>query len=130
MKKTLLTATALVLSLAAARPATAQSAAPATCDSVSADCVKLSAAADSALREVERAATELAKAVEQTVRQTANNPELRLSAMKLAAGALAVAQQALVQNAHTMEKMLAEAARQIASAQAALEARSEAAGKP
>lgn len=50
--------------------------------------------------------------------------------MKLAAGALAVAQQTLIQNADTLERMLAEAGRQIASAQAALEARAEAAKKP
>ena len=82
------------------------------------------------MRDLERAAAELARAVEQTVRQTANNPELRITAMKLAAGALAVAQQTLVQNADTLERLLAEASRQIASAQAALEARSEAAKKP
>ena len=132
MKTILLLSTAAILSAAGARSADAQSA-PAertVCDSVPADCVKLSAAADSALREVERAATELAKAVEQTVRQTANDPQLRITAMKLAAGALAVAQQALIQNADTLERMLAEASRQIASAQAALEARAEATKKP
>ena len=132
MKPILLLSTAIVLALAFAPSAEAQSTpTPRTaCDSVPADCVRLSAAADSAVRELERAATELAKAVEQTVRQTANNPELRLQAMKLAAGALAVAQQTLVQNADMLERMLAEAARQIASAQAALEARTEAAKKP
>lgn len=135
MKKILLLSTAVLLSAAGARSADAQSASPApsaraACDSVPADCVKLSAAADSALRELERAATELAKAVEQTVRQTANDPQVRITAMKLAAGALAVAQQTLVQNADTLERMLAEAARQIASAQAALEARAEATKKP
>lgn len=132
MKTILLLSTAVILSAAGARSADAQSA-PAertACDSVPADCVKLSAAADSALRELERAATELAKAVEQTVRQTANDPQVRITAMKLAAGALAVAQQALIQNADTLERMLAEASRQIASAQAALEARAEATKKP
>ena len=134
MKPILLLSTAVVLALASAPSAEAQSTPTPTprtaCDSVPADCVRLSAAADSAVRELERAATELAKAVEQTIRQTANNPELRLQAMKLAAGALAVAQQTLVQNADMLERMLAEAARQIASAQAALEARTEAAKKP
>jgi hypothetical protein len=132
MKTILLLSTAVILSAAGARSADAQSA-PAeriVCDSVPADCVRLSAAADSALRELERAATELAKAVEQTVRQTANDPQIRITAMKLAAGALAVAQQALIQNADTLERMLAEASRQIASAQAALEARAEATKKP
>ena len=132
MKPILLLSAAVLLSAAGARSADAQSAPPArtACDSVPADCVKLSAAADSALRELERAATELAKAVEQTVRQTANDPQVRITAMKLAAGALAVAQQTLIQNADTLERMLAEAARQIASAQAALEARAEATKKP
>ena len=132
MKTILLLSAAAVLSAAGARPADAQSA-PAertVCDSVSTECIKLSAAADSAVRELERAATELAKAVEQTVRQTANDPQLRITAMKLAAGALAVAQQTLIQNADAMERMLAEAARQMASAQAALEARAEATKKP
>jgi hypothetical protein len=132
MKTILLLSTAVILSAAGARSADAQSA-PAgriACDSVPADCVKLSAAADSALRDLERAATELAKAVEQTVRETANDPQLRITAMKLAAGALAVAQQTLIQNAETLERMLAEASRQIASAQAALEARAEAGKKP
>ena len=132
MKTILLLSAAVILSAAGARSAAAQSAPAArtACDSVPADCVKLSAAADSALRELERAATELAKAVEQTVRQTANDPQVRITAMKLAAGALAVAQQALIQNADTLERMLAEASRQIASAQAALEARAEATKKP
>ncbi|MCR4339657.1 MAG: hypothetical protein NUW01_07195 [Gemmatimonadaceae bacterium] len=132
MKTILLLSTAVILSAAGASSADAQSA-PAervACDSVPTDCVKLSAAADSALRDLERAATELAKAVEQTVRQTANDPQLRITALKLAAGALAVAQQTLIQNADTLERMLAEASRQIASAQAALEARAEAAKKP
>ena len=132
MKTILLLSAAAVLSAAGARPADAQSA-PAertVCDSVATECIKLSAAADSAVRELERAATELAKAVEQTVRQTANDPQLRITAMKLAAGALAVAQQTLIQNADAMERMLAEAARQMASAQAALEARAEATKKP
>lgn len=132
MKTILLLSTAVILSVAGARSADAQ-AAPAeraACDSVPSDCVKLSAAPDSALREVERAATELAKAVEQTVRQTANDPQLRITALKLAAGALAVAQQTLIQNADTLERMLAEASRQMASAQAALEARAEATKKP
>jgi hypothetical protein len=128
MKPILLLSTAFVFALASAPSAEAQaSSTPRTaCDSVPAECVRLSAAADSAVRELERAATELAKAVEQTVRQTANNPELRLQTMKLAAGALAVAQQTLVQNADMLERMLAEASRQIALAQAALEARTEA----
>ena len=132
MRQIPLFAIALALTLAGARPVEAQasSSTRTACDSVAADCVRLSAAADSALRELERAATELGKAVEQTVRQTANNPELRLQTMKLAAGALAVAQQTLVQNADLLERMLSQAARQLATAQAALEARTEAAKKP
>lgn len=132
MKTILLLSAAVILSAAGAGSADAQSA-PAervACDSVATDCVKLSAAADSAVRELERAATALAKAMEQTVRQTANDPQLRITAMKLAAGALVVAQQTLIQNADTLERMLAEASRQIASAQAALEARAEATKKP
>lgn len=132
MKTILLLSTAAILSAAGARTADAQSvpAGRTACDSVATDCVKLSAAADSALRELERAATELAKAVEQTVRQTANDPQLRITALQLAAGALAVAQQTLIQNADTLERMLVEASRQMASAQAALEARAEATKKP
>ncbi len=125
MPKLLPLSVVLALSFAAARPAEAQSSTSqrTACDSLPSECVKLSASADSALRELERAAAQLGRAVEQTVRHTANNPELRISAMKLAAGALAVAQQTLMQNADVLERMLADAARQIASAQAALEAR-------
>lgn len=132
MKPILLLATAIAVTFASVPSAGAQSSPTSrtACDSVPADCVRLSASADSALRELERAASELARAVEQTVRQTANNPELRVQAMKLAAGALAVAQQTLVRNADLLERMLAEASRQIALAQAALEARTEAAKKP
>ena len=132
MKPILLLSTAIVLALASAKSADAQSA-PASrtaCDSLPAECARLSASADSAVRALERAATELAKAVEQTVRQTANNPELRLQTMRVAASALAVAQQTLIQNADLLERMLAEAARQLASAQAALEARAETTKKP
>src|SRR5688572_1773851 len=131
MKTILLLSTAVILSLAAASSAEAQASTRTTaCDSLPDDCRKLSASADSALRELERAAAELARAVEQTVRQTASNPELRLTAMKLAAGALAVAQQTLIQNADVLERALAEASRQIAAAQAALEARVETPKKP
>lgn len=132
MKRFLLFPAAVVLSLAGARPVEAQSPSPerTACDSVPTQCVKLSASADSALRDLERAAAELGKAVEQTVRQTANDPQLRITAMKLAAGALAVAQQTLIQNADTLERLLAEASRQIASAQAALEARAAATKQP
>jgi len=132
MPEILLFSVALALTLAGARPAEAQTPAAqrTACDSVPAECTRLSASADSALRDLERAASELAKAVEQTVRQTANNPELRLTAMKLAAGALAVAQQTLIQNADVLDRLLADAARQIASATAALEARAAATKLP
>lgn len=125
MPKLLLLSLILAISFAGARPAEAQSSASqrTACDSLPNECARLSASADSALRNLERAAADLGKAVEQTVRQTANNPEIRISAMRLAAGALAVAQHALIQNADTLERLLAEAARQIASAQAALETR-------
>lgn len=131
MRQILLLSTVLVLSIASARPAEAQSSAAsrATCDSLPAECV-LRASADSAVRQLERAATELARAVEQTVRTTANNPELRVSALKVASGALAVAQQTLVQNADLLERLLADAARHIAHAQATLEARVETPKKP
>lgn len=130
--KTIPFSTLLLLALASAPSAGAQmtGSARVACDSGGGECVKLSAAADSALRELERAAAQLAKTVEQSVRLTANDPQLRITAMKLAAGAVAVAHQALVQNLDVLERMLAEAARQIASAQAALEARAEAEKKP
>ena len=132
MRQIPLFAIALALTLAGATSSGAQ-ASPSSrtaCDSLPAECARLSASADSAVRQLERAAAELARAVEQTVRQTANNPELRISAMKLAAGALAVAQQTLIQNADVLERLLAEASRQIAQAQAALEARVETPKKP
>lgn len=132
MRQILLLSTALVLSIAAARPAEAQSSTTdrTACDSLPAECVRLGASADSAVRQLERAASDLARAVEQTVRTTANNPELRVTALKLAAGALAVAQQTLIQNADVLERLLADAARQIAHAQATLEARVETPKKP
>lgn len=132
MRKMLLLPVLLALALAHARPAEAQSPTVqrTACDSVPAQCAGLSASADSALRDLERAAADLAKAVEQTVRQTADNPELRITAMRLAAGTLAVARQTLVENADVLERMLAEAARQVASAQAALEARAATPAKP
>ena len=123
---------ALVLYFAAAKPAEAQSSTTTrtACDSLPAECARLGASADSAVRQLERAATELARAVEQTVRTTANNPELRVTALKLAAGALTVAQQTLIQNADLLERLLADAARHIAHAQATLEARVEPPKKP
>ena len=132
MRQIPLFAIALALTLAGPRSAEAQASTSSrtACDSLPADCARLSASADSAVRQLERAAAELARAVEATVRQTANNPELRISAMKLAAGALAVAQQTLIQNADVLERLLAEASRQIAQAQAALEARVETPKKP
>lgn len=118
---------ALLLSFAVVRPAAAQTSTAdrTACDSLAAECARLGASADSAVRQLERAASDLAKAVEQTVRATANNPELRVSALKLAAGALAVTQQTLLQNADVLQRLLADAARQIALAQAGLESRIE-----
>lgn len=135
--KTVLLTTALLLSFGSARSADAQqTATPATAAAPAASAgtdtltpakaVKLSAATDSAVRELERAATELARTVEETVRQTAEDPALRITAMKLASGAVAIAQQALVDNVDMLETMLAEASRQIARAQAAQEAKAAA----
>ncbi len=139
MKRILLLSTAAFLSLASVRSAEAQagaSATPATPatpgarDSLAAQNIKLAASADSALRDLERAAAGLARAVQETIRQTADNPELRITAMKLAAGAVAIAQQTLIQNADVLERILAEASRHIAAAQAAQEARAGALKQP
>jgi hypothetical protein len=74
---------------------------------------------DSALRDIERAVAALATTVQGVVTQTANNPEVRLAAVRVAGQAVGLAQQAVTQNTSEIERLLAEASRLLAAAELA-----------
>ena len=69
------------------------------------------AAADSAAIELARAAMELASNVEKVVKETANDPAVRLAAIQAAGQAVALAQSTLADHLGEIEKALAEASR-------------------
>ena len=74
---------------------------------------------DSAVRDIERAVAALAVTVQSVVTQTANNPEVRLAAVRVAGQAVGLAQQAVTQNTSEIERLLAEASRLLAAAELA-----------
>ncbi len=123
---TALLATAALTVLGTARLAAQQvtPAAPAPRDTNgTAPQVVVSAAADSALRDLGKAMAALALSVQDIVQQTANKPEVRLAAVQLAGKAVSVAQKTLDENTGQIEKMLAEAGRRIAAAEASQKAK-------
>ena len=74
---------------------------------------------DSAVRDIERAVAALAVTVQSVVTQAANNPEVRLAAVRVAGQAVGLAQQAVTQNTSEIERLLAEASRVLAAAELA-----------
>ena len=113
------------LLFAAASAAQAQSTGPSP---VAADSTAKAATQPSpqeALDNLQKAAEDLSKAVEVAVAKIANSPEIRTTALQIAAGAVTVAQQSLAEQLKTIEAALNAAARQIAAAQAANSAKSQ-----
>ena len=74
---------------------------------------------DSALVELGRAISVLATTVQTVVEETANNPEMRAAAVQTAGKAVSLAQRTLEQNRGELERLLAEASRKLAAAEAA-----------
>lgn len=74
---------------------------------------------DSALIELGRAISVLATTVQTVVEETANNPEMRAAAVQTAGKAVSLAQRTLEQNRGELERLLAEASRKLAAAEAA-----------
>jgi hypothetical protein len=88
------------------------------------------AAADSAAIELARAATVLAANVEKVVKETANDPVVRLAAIQAAGQAVALAQSTLADHLGDIERALAEASRTLADLAAKQKARTPAAPAP
>lgn len=86
------------------------------------------AAADSAAIELARAATVLAANVEKVVKETANDPAVRLAAIQAAGQAVALAQSTLADHLGEIEKALADASRRLAELAAKQKASAAAAG--
>lgn len=80
--------------------------------------VALDASADSATRALARALSDLAVNVQRIVAETANKPEVRLQAVQVANRALTLAQRTLAENAGQLEKLLGDASRELARAEA------------
>jgi len=80
---------------------------------------------DSALVELGRAITALAVSVQTVVEETANKPEVRRAALQTASTAVTVAQRALEENRSEIERLLAEASRRLADADARQKAKLE-----
>ena len=82
-------------------------------------------ASDSALVELGRAITALAISVQTVVEETAKNPEVRRAALQTASKAVTLAQRTLEENQSEIERLLAEASRKIAAADANQKAKLE-----
>jgi hypothetical protein len=87
--------------------------------------VAMGSASDSALVELGRAITALAMSVQTVVEETAKNPEVRRAALQTASSAVSLAQRTLQENQSEIERLLAEASRKIAAADAAQKAKLE-----
>jgi hypothetical protein len=74
---------------------------------------------DSALVELGRAISVLATTVQTVVEETAKNPEMRAAAVQTAGKAVSLAQRTLEENRGELERLLAEASRKLAAAEAA-----------
>ena len=107
----------VALSALAVLPLSAQQSSSGTAhDSTAATAPAASTAAtDSALVELGRAISVLAVTVQNAVAEAAKNPELRRSAVRTASTAVSLAQRALVQNTGEIERVLAQASRQLDS---------------
>jgi hypothetical protein len=116
-----------MLSALASLPLSAQSTQPsapsAAHDSTAAKAPAAGAATDSALVELGHAISVLAATVQNAVSEAAKNPELRRSAVKTASTAVSLAQRAIVQNTGEIERLLAEASKQLDSLAAAQKAK-------
>ena len=77
------------------------------------------ASTDSALVELGRAIAVLATTVQTVVEETAKNPEMRAAAVQTAGKAVSLAQRTLEENRGELERLLAEASRKLAAAEAA-----------
>ena len=73
---------------------------------------------DSALIELGRAISVLATTVQTVVEETAKNPEMRAAAVQTAGKAVSLAQRTLEENRGELERLLAEASRKLAAAEA------------
>jgi hypothetical protein len=74
---------------------------------------------DSALVELGRTIAVLATTVQTVVEETAKNPEIRAAAVQTAGKAVSLAQRTLEENRGELERLLAEASRKLAAAEAA-----------
>jgi hypothetical protein len=88
------------------------------------------ASSDSALVELGRAITALAVTLQTAVAETAKNPEIRRAAVQTAGSAVSVAQRALAENTGQLERLLLEASRKLAAAEAAEKAKAATAPAP
>ena len=73
---------------------------------------------DSALVELGRAISVLATTVQTVVEETAKSPEMRAAAVQTAGKAVSLAQRTLEENRGELERLLAEASRKLAAAEA------------
>lgn len=126
MTRLALLASSTVLALVCAAPLAAQQSSPPSArEDTSAAAARgaTKAAADSAVRELERAMSALAVSVKEIVAQTANKPEVRLAAVQVAGRAVTLAQRTLAENANEIEKLLVEASRRLDDAERAQKAK-------
>jgi len=77
-----------------------------------------STSTDSALVELGRTISVLATTVQTVVEETAKNPEMRAAAVQTAGKAVSLAQRTLEENRGELERLLAEASRKLAAAEA------------
>jgi hypothetical protein len=104
----------------AAQSLSAQSSAHALHDTTGAkpQSSRTTASTDSALVELGRTISVLATTVQTVVEETAKNPEIRAAAVQTAGKAVSLAQRTLEENRGELERLLAEASRKLAAAEA------------
>lgn len=68
------------------------------------------------IADVQRAADELARTVQEAVRKVTENPELKVAALKLAKESVNAAQVIVAQQAETLQSVLESLARQVSAA--------------
>ncbi len=110
---------AVLLTSLAALPLSAQQSAGGTLrDTTGGKATASATASDSAMVELGRAIAVLANTVQQVVQETAKNPEMRAAAVQTAGKAVSLAQRTLEENRGELERLLAEASRKLAAAEA------------
>ena len=108
-------AAVVVASIWTAKPAAAQDA-PKTTEPAAKTEIVLTTNDSTSLKDVQKAAEQLAAAVQEAVRKATEDPALKVAALKVAKNAVTAAQVVITQQADTLQAVLETLAKEIAQA--------------